>query len=171
MCFLPMVPIRSMEVDEPKETESVHNSTSLMDSPNPSPCVSKPSPPFPSWLKGKKVQSHVEKIREILSEIKINIPLLDLIQQIPPYARFHKGMCTTMRATNVPKSVFLASSLSSIISNQVPIQCKAMRCPTFSIVIDNHNIHRALLASVSLLAFIVYEWLRLGELRPTKMVL
>ena len=64
--------------------------------------------------------------------------------------------------------------MSSIISNQVPIKCKDLECPTISIVIGHHNINRALLdlgASVKLLPFTVYERLGLGELKPTKMIL
>jgi len=44
-------------------------------------------PPFPHRLK-KKDQAHIEKMREIFCQVKINISLLDVIQQMPPYARF-----------------------------------------------------------------------------------
>ena len=68
----------------------------------------------------------------------------------------------------------MTSNVSSIISNQVPLKCKDPGCPTISIVVGNHIIHRALLdlgASVNLLPFTVYERLGLGELKSTKMVL
>ena len=75
---------------------------------------------------------------------------------------------------NVPKREFLASIVSSILLNQVPLNCDDSGCPTMSIVIENHNIHGALLdlgASVNLLRFTMYEKLGLRELKPTKMVL
>jgi len=75
-----------------------------------------PLPPFPHRLK-KKDQDHVEKMRENFSQVKINVPLLDAIQQMPPYARFLKDLCTTKRATSVPKKAFLTSDASSIISH------------------------------------------------------
>ena len=53
-----------------------------------------PLPPFPDRLK-KKDQDHIEKMRETFSQVKINIPLLDAIQQMPPYAGFLKDLCTT----------------------------------------------------------------------------
>jgi len=68
----------------------------------------------------------------------------------------------------------LTLNVSLIISNQVPLKCKDPGCPTISIVVGNHTIHRALLnlgASVNLLPFTVYERLGLGELKFTKMVL
>ena len=42
--------------------------------------VQMPLPPFPHMFK-KKDQAHVEKMRETFSQVKINIPLLDAIQQ------------------------------------------------------------------------------------------
>jgi len=75
-----------------------------------------PLPPFPHRLK-KKDQAHVEKMRETFSQVKINIPLLNDIQQMLLYARFLKDLCTTKRATSVPKKAFLASDTSFILSH------------------------------------------------------
>jgi len=66
---------------------------------------------------GKEVQSHVVKIRENFFKANINIPLLDVIQQIPPYVDFLKDLFTTKGATNIPKMAVLASTVSSVISN------------------------------------------------------
>jgi len=75
-----------------------------------------PIPPFPHRL-NKKNQAHIEKMRETFSQVKINIPLLYAIQQMPPYARFLKDLCTAKRATGFSKKAFLASSASSILSH------------------------------------------------------
>ena len=74
-----------------------------------------PLPPFPHRLK-KKDQDHIEKMREAFSQVKISIPLPDAIQQMPPYARFLKELCTTKRATGVPKKAFFTSGANSILS-------------------------------------------------------
>jgi len=73
-----------------------------------------PLPPFPRRLK-KKDQDHIEKMRETFSQVKINIPLLDAIQQMPPYARFLKELCTTKKAASLPKKAFLTSGANSIL--------------------------------------------------------
>jgi len=161
----------SKEVDNSKGDEPIDDSMPPTGIPTSSPCDSATPPSFSNRLKGKKSQTHVDKIREIFSQVKINIPLLDVIQQMPLYACFLKDLCTTKRATNVPKRAFLTSNVSSIISNQIPLKCKDPGCPTISIVV---TIHRALLdlgASVNLLPFIVYKRLGPGELKSTKMVL
>jgi len=132
-----------------------------------------PLPLFPHRLK-KKDQAYVEKMRETFSQVKINIPFRDAIQQIPPYARFLKDICTTKRATSVPKKAFSASSATSILSHQIPVKYKDPECPTISIVIGDQLIHRALLdlgASVNLIPFTEYEILGLGHMKPTKMVI
>jgi len=93
---------------------------------------------------------------------------------MPPYARFLKDLCTTKRATNVPRKAFLASSASSVLSRQIPVKYKHPGCPAMSVVIGEQLIHRALLdlgVSVNLIPFTEYERLRLDELKPTKMVI
>jgi len=64
-------------------------------------------------------------MRETFSQVKINIILLDAIQQMPPYARFLKELCTTKRVTGVPKKAFLTSGANSILS-QILVKYKAV---------------------------------------------
>ena len=69
----------SKEVDNSEGDEPIDDFMPPMGIPTPSSCVSAPPPPFPNRLKGKKSQTHVDKIGEIFSQVKINIPLLDAI--------------------------------------------------------------------------------------------
>ncbi|KAI3472902.1 hypothetical protein Pfo_031201 [Paulownia fortunei] len=56
-----------------------------------------PPAPFPQRLQAThKLNSNAE-IFEIFKQVKINIPLLDAIKQVPPYAKFLKGLCTIKR--------------------------------------------------------------------------
>ena len=45
-------------------------------------------PPFPQALRGKKKETQQAGILEVLRQVKVNIPLLDLINQVPAYAKF-----------------------------------------------------------------------------------
>ena len=67
---------------------------------------SKP-PPFPQALKGKKKAINRAEILEVLRQVKVNIPLLDMIKQVPTYAKFLKDLCTVKRGLNVDKKSFL----------------------------------------------------------------
>ena len=62
----------------------------------------------------------MEKMLEMFNQVKLNMPLLNAIQQVPTYAKFLKDICTKKRKTNVPKKVFLATNISEILS--VPCQ-------------------------------------------------
>nr|CAN76323.1 hypothetical protein VITISV_037363 [Vitis vinifera] len=52
------------------------------------------SPPFPQALHGKKGIRNAAEILEVLRQVKVNIPLLDMIKQVPTYAKFLKDLCT-----------------------------------------------------------------------------
>ena len=64
-------------------------------------------PPFPQALRGKKGVNNPIKIFEVLRKVKVNIPLLDIIKQVPAYAKFLKDLCTVKRGLNVDKTTFL----------------------------------------------------------------
>jgi len=127
--------------------------------------VHKPAAPFLNLLRNTKDQIHVDKIRKTFSQVKINIPLLDVVEQMPPYAKFLKELSTTKKTINVPKKAFLASNVSSIISHQIPAKHKDRGYPTSSIVIVDQTIHLDLGANINLLPYPVYERLGLGELK------
>jgi len=83
--------------------------------------------PFPQCLDapspyGKK-GSKVEDILEVFRQVKINLPLLDAIKQIPAYAKFLKDLCTHKRKSkaHTPKKVRLPEQVSTIIQlNTMP---------------------------------------------------
>ncbi|RVX04798.1 hypothetical protein CK203_025006 [Vitis vinifera] len=64
-------------------------------------------PPFPQALHGKKPIKNAYEILDVLRQVKVNIPLLDMIKQVPTYAKFLKDLCTVKRGLNVTKQAFL----------------------------------------------------------------
>ena len=64
-------------------------------------------PPFPQALRGKKKASKQASILEVLRQVKVNIPLLDMIKQVPTYAKFLKDLCTVKRGLGIDKKSFL----------------------------------------------------------------
>ncbi|WKA06680.1 hypothetical protein VitviT2T_024570 [Vitis vinifera] len=132
------------------------------------------SPPFPQALHGKKGIKNASEILEVLRQVKVNIPLLDMIKQVPTYAKFIKDLCTIKRGLNVNKKAFLTEQVSAIIQSKSPLKYKDPGCPTISIMIRGKVVEKALLdlgASVNLLPYSVYKQLGLGELKPTSITL
>ena len=71
----------------------------------------------------------MKTILEMFNKVKLNVPFLDAIQQVPAYGKFLKDMCTKKRKTNVSKKVFLATNISELLSGPIPIKYKDPRCP------------------------------------------
>ncbi|KAL6316877.1 hypothetical protein AAG906_022889 [Vitis piasezkii] len=124
------------------------------------------SPPFPQALHGKKGIRNASKILEVLRQVKVNIPLLDMIKQVPTYAKFLKDLCTIKRGLTVNKKAFLTEQVSAILQCKSPLKYKDPGSPTISVMIGGKVVEKALLdlgASVNLLPYSVYKQLGLGE--------
>ena len=131
-------------------------------------------PPFPQALQKKKNSVNQTEILEVLRKVKVNIPLLDMIKQVPTYAKFLKDLCTVKRGFNVNKKAFLTEQVSAIIECKTPMKYKDPGCPTFFVNIGGTSVEKALLdlgASVNLLPYSMYKQLGLGELKPTSITL
>ncbi|KAL9350735.1 hypothetical protein Peur_057990 [Populus x canadensis] len=135
---------------------------------------SSPALPFPHAMTKQRKVNHNSEIFETFKQVRINIPLLDAIKQVPSYAKFLKDLCTVKRKLNVKKKAFLAEQVSAILQNNNALKYKDPGCPTISCFIGEHKIERALLdlgASVNLLPYSVFQSLNLGELKPTSVTL
>ena len=93
---------------------------------------------------------------EVLRQVKVNIPLLDMIKQVPTYEKFLKDLCTVKRGLNVDKKAFLTEQVSAIIQCKTPVKYKDPGCPTISVNFGGTCVEKVLLdlgASVNLLPY------------------
>ena len=131
-------------------------------------------PPFPQALRGKKKETQQAGILEVLRQVKVNIPLLDLINQVPAYAKFLKDLCIIKKELGIEKKAFLTEHISALIQSKYPVKYKDPGSPTIPVNIGGNCINKALLdlgASVNLMPYSVYKHLGLGELKPTSITL
>ena len=106
--------------------------------------------------------------------MKVKIPLLDMIKQVPTYAKLLKDLCTVKGGLGIEKKAFLTEQVSAIIQSKTPVKYNDPGSPTISVNIGGTCIDKALLdlgASVNLLPYSVYKQLGLGELKPTNITL
>ena len=132
------------------------------------------SPPFPQAFRKKKSSVNQTEMLKVLRKVKVNIPLLDMIKQVPTYAKFLKDLCTVKRGLNVNKKAFLTKQVSAIIECKTLVKYKDPGCPTISVNIGGISVEKALLdlgASVNLLPYSMHKQLGLGELKPTSITL
>ena len=114
------------------------------------------------------------EILEHLHQVKVNLPLLQIIKQMPAYAKVIKDLCTVKRKHHLKKTAFFIKQVSVIIQHKVPRKYKDPRCPIISCTIGEYLVERALLdvgASINLLQCAVYQQMGLGYLKPTLMTL
>ena len=111
---------------------------------------------------------------EVLRQVKVNIPLLDMIKQVPTYAKFLKDLCTVKRGLNVDKKAFINEQVSAIIQCKTPVKYKDLGCPTILVNIGGTCLKKALPnlgTSENLLPYSMYKRLGLGEIKPTSITL
>ncbi|RVW94484.1 hypothetical protein CK203_035639 [Vitis vinifera] len=96
-------------------------------------------PPFPQALHGKKEIKNSSEILEVLRQVKVNIPLLDMIKQVPTYAKFLKDLCTVKRGLHVTKNAFLTEQVSQNpkgVIEDVLVQVDKFYYPVDFVVLD-----------------------------------
>ncbi|GFZ00847.1 hypothetical protein Acr_14g0004820 [Actinidia rufa] len=129
--------------------------------------------PFPYRL-AKPKNNLSSEIYETFKQVKINLPLLEAVKQVPSHDKFLKDLCTVKRRLNVRENAFLAKDVHSVVQVKTPPKYKDSGCPTVTCVIADHMIEGCLLdlgSSVNLLPYSVYEKLGLGELKSTRITL
>jgi len=131
---MPSSPIQASTLSSPTPSNSKQKDKSTEH-------VHKTIAQFPNMFSNNN-NAHTEKILEVFNKVKINLPLLDAIQQVPIYAKFLKDVCTKKRKTNVPKKVFLATNISELLSNQTLVKYKDPGCPTISCTIGQAEINQ-----------------------------
>ena len=117
-------------------------------------------PPFLKHSEERKKITNQAEIWEVLRQVKVNIPLLDMIKQVPTYAKFLKVLYTVKRGLGIEKKAFLIEQVSSIIQRKTPVKYKDPGSPTISVNIGGTCIDKALLdlgASVNLLPYSVHK--------------
>ncbi|XP_048229052.1 uncharacterized protein LOC125369823 [Ricinus communis] len=114
----------------------------------------KPPILFPNRLKESKQDKQFFEIFDMLSKVNINLPLLDVIRNMPAYAKFFKELNSNKRRYGNNKKVMVSKTASAVLQQQLPP--KAM--------LD-------LGASINLIPYSTRAQLGLGELKPTTMSL
>ncbi|KAJ0586830.1 putative nucleotidyltransferase, Ribonuclease H [Helianthus annuus] len=131
--------------------------------------------PFPSALLDPGRKNFIskrgpqkEEMWEVFKQVKINLPLLEAIKQVPAYAKFLKELCTQKRQQKVPKLVDLTERVSAVLKGDLPPKLQDPGTPLINIQVGNFQTTRALLdlgAGVSILPGGLYDQYDFGPLK------
>nr|XP_016462277.1 PREDICTED: uncharacterized protein LOC107785474 [Nicotiana tabacum] len=136
----------------------------------PSQLVARPPPPFPQRFQKVKDNAAYKKFLDILKQVQINIPLVDILQEVPKYAKYIKDIVANTRRLAEFETVALTEECSSRIQSKIPHKLKDPGSFTIQISIGKRTVGRALCdlgASINLMLLSEFRQLGLGEPRPT----
>ncbi|XP_068655766.1 uncharacterized protein [Aristolochia californica] len=135
-----------------------------------------PVPPFPQALAESRKDEQNKYLYETFHRCEINIPLLDVIKQVPRYAKFMKELCTIKRKQKLNRceKVRVGENVSAIIQRKLPMKCKDPGMFTIPCTLGNIKFEKAMIdlgASINVMPYSIYASLKLGPLNKTGVVI
>ena len=130
----------------------------------------RPPIPFPQCLAKVKLEAKFEKFLEILKKLQINIAFLDVISEMPSYAKFLKEILSNKRKLQEHSMVSLTEECSAILQNKLLPKLEDPCSFSIPCAVGDVSISRALCdlgASVSHMPYSICKRLQVGELKPT----
>ncbi|KAJ9544345.1 hypothetical protein OSB04_024052 [Centaurea solstitialis] len=156
---LPSHPTREVreETVRPKESATPHVPTRV---------------PYPARLRNEKIETQYHKFIELIKQVDINVPLVDLIVGMPNYVKFLKELVANEAKTGAEEIAFLSAECSAILSDtpkkgdpgSFTIPCyfgKSVSCRALA----------DLGASINLMPLSFYQRLGLKDLKSTRMTI
>uniref|UniRef100_A0A1S4DHB3 Aspartic peptidase DDI1-type domain-containing protein n=1 Tax=Nicotiana tabacum TaxID=4097 RepID=A0A1S4DHB3_TOBAC len=140
----------------------------------PLPLVARPPPPFPQRLQKVKNNTAYKTFLDIFKQMQNNIPLIDILQEVPKYAKYIKDIVENKRRLVEFESVALTEECTLRMQSKVPQKLKYPGSFTIKISFGKHAVERALCdlgASINLMSLSVFRQLGFGEPRPTTVIL
>ena len=130
--------------------------------------------PFPQRLQKSRREEQFSKFLDIFKKIEINIPFVEVISQMPLYAKFLKEILSKKRKIDEEGIVNLTATCSAIIQQKLLAKMKDPGSFTIPYSIGKYEFKKALCdsgASINLMPLSVVQRLSLGELSPTTITL
>ncbi|XP_070054045.1 uncharacterized protein [Nicotiana tomentosiformis] len=145
------------ESEKSKESEKLDEEAVAKQLP---PLVARPPPLFPQRLQKVKDNAAYKKFLDILKQVQINIPLVDILQEVTKYAKYIKDIVANKRRLTEFETVALTEECSFRIQSKLPQKLKDPGSFTIQISIGKHAVGRALCdlgASINLMPLSVFR--------------
>ncbi|GJW78838.1 reverse transcriptase domain-containing protein [Tanacetum coccineum] len=123
-------------------------------------------------LRKEKIEAQYGKFLDMIRAVRINVPLVDVLAEMPNYGKFLKELISNKHKIEQISAAFLSDESSAMIQNKVPPKLKhpesfLIPCnfnKTFSC-----NALADLGTNINLMPYSLYAKLSLETLKPTKM--
>ena len=133
-----------------------------------------PKVPYPQRLKKEKMQAQYSKFLDIIKQVRINVPLVDMIAGTPNYGKFIKNPVANKTKLEEVSSAVLSEECSAILQSSMPPKLVDPGSFTITCFIGNTIVCDALVdlvVSINLMSLSLYLKLGLGELQNTRMTI
>ncbi|KAH9735577.1 hypothetical protein KPL71_017779 [Citrus sinensis] len=131
-------------------------------------------PPFPQRFQKQQQDKQFSKILGVLKQLHINIPFVEVLEQMPNYAKVLKDILTKKRRLGEFETVALIQENSRMLQSKIPQKMKDPGSFTILCSIGTKYSGKALCdlgASINLMPLSVFKQLGVGECRPTTVTL
>ena len=128
-----------------------------------------PHIPFPRRLAKSKQDKSFKEIFDILSKVNVNLPLLDVIWNMPAYDKFSKELNNYKRKYGPNEKVMVSENVSVVLQRKLSPKLKDLSS-SINVTIGDKLVDKAMLdlgASINLMPYLVYLRLGLGDLKAT----
>ncbi|XP_070042862.1 uncharacterized protein [Nicotiana tomentosiformis] len=110
-------------VEETKEEVNPHREH-IFDTPEPivkkaKAPLPKPPPPYPQRIFKHNGENQFKKLIQMMKSLSINVPLVEVLEQIPSYAKFIKDLVTKKQAMNF-ETIKITHQVSAIVHSMAP---------------------------------------------------
>ncbi|GJZ31231.1 hypothetical protein Tco_0576278 [Tanacetum coccineum] len=80
----------------------------------------KPKIPYPQRLNKEKMKAWYAKLLDMIKEVRINVPLVDVLAGMPNYNKFLKDLVSNESKMEQISVAFLTKECSAILQNKIP---------------------------------------------------
>ncbi|XP_016488555.1 uncharacterized protein LOC107808535 [Nicotiana tabacum] len=136
--------------------------------------VTRPPPPCPQRLQKQKDDAMYKKFLDILSQVRVNLPLVKILQEVPKYARYLRDIVANKRRHTEFETIALIEECGARVQSKLPPKLKDPGCFTIPLSLGKQEVGRALCdlgASINLMPSSLFKQLGLGVLKPTTITL
>ncbi|KAL5573288.1 hypothetical protein UlMin_022885 [Ulmus minor] len=167
------------ELEKSKEVSKqvIEEDTSVPKDQDATPTIEQPLPkpfsnvvPFPQRLRKQNLDKQFSKFIDIFKSLHINLLFVDMLEQIPKYAKFLKEVLSNKRRLEANEKVMLTEECSVILQRKLPPKLKDPGSFTIPCTIGDFEFNKVLCdlgASINLMPLSIFRKLGLGEVKPT----
>ncbi|XP_065867395.1 uncharacterized protein [Euphorbia lathyris] len=129
---------------------------------------------YPNRFDKSKKEKEEKDIFEVFRKVEVNIPLIDIVKQVPRYAKFLKDLCINKTKRVGYEKITMGANVSAVLQRKMPQKSKDGGMFDVPCQIGNTSIKWAMCdlgASINVMPKSVYSSLNAGPLEETGVVI